>query len=81
MSLPPPADAALIRIAEALERLSPPAPPAPDFTQADAFVWHTGPDRLVAVRQVSRVALALLVGVDRVRNPGVFEFGEAVAAE
>jgi len=57
MSLPSPADAALIRIAEALERLSPPAPPAPDFTQADAFVWHTGPDRLVGVRQVSRVSM------------------------
>jgi hypothetical protein len=67
MSLPL-SETALIRIAEALERLSPPAPPAPDFTEADAFVWHTGPDRLVAVRQVSRVALALLVGVDRVRD-------------
>ena len=61
-------ESALIRIAEALERLSPAAQPAPDFTQADAFVWHTGPDRLVAVPQVSRVALALLIGVDRVRD-------------
>ena len=67
MSLPP-SESALIRIAEALERLSPPAQPAPDFAQADAFVWHTGPDRLVAVPQVSRVALSLLVGVDRVRD-------------
>ena len=66
MSLPP--SDALIRIADALERLSPPAQPAPDFAQADAFVWHTGPDRLVAVPQVSRVALSLLVGVDRVRD-------------
>jgi predicted AAA+ superfamily ATPase len=67
MSLPP-SESALIRIADALERLSPPAQPAPDFAQADAFVWHTGPDRLVAVPQVSRVALSLLVGVDRVRD-------------
>jgi predicted AAA+ superfamily ATPase len=67
MSLPL-SDSALIRMAEALERLSPAAQPAPDFTQADAFVWHTGPDRLVAVPQVSRVALALLIGVDRVRD-------------
>jgi len=67
MSLPP-SRVALFRIAEALERLSPPAQPAPDFAQADAFVWHTGPDRLVAVPQVSRVALSLLVGVDRVRD-------------
>jgi predicted AAA+ superfamily ATPase len=64
----PPSESALIRIADALERLSPPAQPAPDFAQADAFVWHTGPDRLVAVPQVSRVALSLLVGVDRVRD-------------
>ena len=67
MSLPP-SEYALIRIADALERLSPVAQPAPDFAQADAFVWHTGPDRLVAVPQVSRVALSLLVGVDRVRD-------------
>ena len=67
MSLPL-SESALIRIADALERLSPPAQPAPDFAQADAFVWHTGPDRLVAVPQVSRVALSLLVGVDRVRD-------------
>jgi predicted AAA+ superfamily ATPase len=67
MSLPP-SDSALIRIAEALERISPATPPAPEFTGADAFLWHTGPDRLVAVPQVSRVALALLVGVDRVRD-------------
>jgi uncharacterized protein len=67
MSLPP-SESALIRIADALERLSPPAQPAPDFARADAFVWHTGPDRLVAVPQVSRVALSLLVGVDRVRD-------------
>ena len=63
-----PSESALLRIAEALERLSPAAQPAPDFTRADAFVWHTGPDRLVAVPQVSRVALSLLVGVDRVRD-------------
>ena len=43
-------DPALIRIAEALERISPPAPPAPDFGAAEAFVWHVGPDRLEPVR-------------------------------
>jgi hypothetical protein len=59
--------AALERIARALERLSPPPAPAPDLT-ADAFVWHTGPDRLDPVAKVSRVALSLLVGVDRVRD-------------
>jgi uncharacterized protein len=58
----------LTRIAEALERLSPPPLPAPNFAQADAFVWHTTPDRLMAVNSVSRVGISLLVGVDRVRD-------------
>ncbi len=61
-------DPALARIAEALERISPPAPPAPDFGAADAFVWHVGPDRLVPVPQVARVGIGLLVGIDRVRD-------------
>ncbi|NHB77910.1 ATP-binding protein [Rhodobacter sp. M37P] len=41
--------------------------PAPDFT-AEAFVWHTGPDRLEPVAQVARVDLSLLVGVNRARD-------------
>ena len=56
------------RIAQALERLAPAPLPAPDFASASAFVWHTGPDRLVAVPDVSRVALDLLVGVDGARD-------------
>jgi predicted AAA+ superfamily ATPase len=58
---------ALIRIAEALERLAPAPMPAPDFT-AEAFVWHTAPDRLDPVAHVSRVDLSLLVGVNRSRD-------------
>jgi predicted AAA+ superfamily ATPase len=56
------------RIAQALERLAPAPLPAPDFVSASAFVWHTGPDRLMAVPDVSRVALKLLVGVDGSRD-------------
>jgi hypothetical protein len=63
----PESAAALDRIAQALERLSPPPAPPPDLT-AEAFVWHAGPDRLDPVAAVNRVALALLVGVDRVRD-------------
>ncbi|REC58650.1 DUF815 domain-containing protein [Rhodosalinus sediminis] len=46
-----------------------PAPrPAPDFDGAEAFVWHTGPDRLEPVGRVNRVDLSLLVGIERVRD-------------
>jgi predicted AAA+ superfamily ATPase len=41
--------------------------PAPDFT-AEAFVWHTAPDRLDPVTRVARVDLSLLVGVNRSRD-------------
>ena len=57
----------LDRIAAALERLAPAPMPAPDFT-AEAFVWHTQPDRLEPVAHVSRVDLSLLVGVNRCRD-------------
>ncbi len=56
------------RIAAALERMSPPPMPAPDFTAATAFVWHVEPDRLEPVTDVNRVDLDLLVGIDRSRD-------------
>jgi hypothetical protein len=59
---------ALDRIAAALERMSPPPQPAPDFSSACAFIWHTSPDRLDPVPVVARVDLSLLVGVDRSRD-------------
>ncbi|MCV2869815.1 ATP-binding protein [Defluviimonas sp. WL0002] len=58
----------LRRIAAALERMAPAPAQAPDWTAADAFVWHTAPDRLDPVPEVARVDLALLVAVDRARN-------------
>ncbi len=58
----------LRRIAEALERMSPPPPEVPDFAAAEAFVWHTAPDRLGPVARVNRVPIGLLVGVDRARD-------------
>lgn len=62
------AAAALARIADALERLSPPPAPPPDFDAAEAFVWQPDPDRLAPVRRVARVGIGLLVGVDRARD-------------
>lgn len=61
-------DAALNRIADALERISPVPAPAPDFAGASAFVWQPDPDRLVPVAKVNRVDVGLLVGVDRARD-------------
>lgn len=61
-------DAALTRIADALDRLSPPPAPAPSFAEAEAYVWHTAPDRLEPVRRVARVPLDQLVGIDRARD-------------
>jgi predicted AAA+ superfamily ATPase len=59
---------ALNRIAAALERLVPAPMPAPDFNAAEAFAWHTGPDRLEPVARVARVDIDLLVGVNRSRD-------------
>jgi predicted AAA+ superfamily ATPase len=62
----------LTRIADALDRLAPPPPGPASLEGADAFVWH--PDRLhgggalAPVRQVARVDIALLLGIDRARD-------------
>ncbi len=58
----------LLRIAEALERLAPPCPPPPDFSAAEAFVWRADPGVFAPVREVNRVALELLAGIDRPRD-------------
>ncbi|SFJ61039.1 ATP-binding protein [Jannaschia pohangensis] len=58
---------ALERIAAALDRLAPGPAAAPDWS-ASAYVWDTFPDRLVAVPKPNRIALDLLVGIDRARD-------------
>jgi len=56
------------RIAEALERLAPKPPEAPDFRAADAFVWRAADETAQPVAKVNRVDIALLKGVDRNRD-------------
>ncbi|MGH1424660.1 MAG: ATP-binding protein [Pseudooceanicola sp.] len=56
------------RIAAALERMAPAPLDAPDFSTADAFVWHVNPERLEPVDRVARVDLSLLIGIDRSRD-------------
>ncbi len=62
----------LTRIAEALERLAPAPPPAPDFASAEAFVWRAdkgvGIGAFHPVVRVNRVDLDLLTGIDRQRD-------------
>jgi len=62
-------DGALLnRIADALERLAPAAPGTPDFSRADAYVWQPAGHQLVPVPRVNRVEMALLKGIDRMRD-------------
>ena len=58
----------LERIAAGLERLAPPAPGDADLAAADAFVWHPQQPQLAPVQRVNRVDMALLKGIDRVRD-------------
>ena len=64
----PDALALLARIATALEKLAPDATPAPDFSAADAFVWHASPPSFAPVPRVNRVEINLLQGIDLVRD-------------
>ena len=76
-------DADLDRIAAALERMAPAPLAAPDFSVADAFVWHVDPDRLEPVAKVNRVDLALLIGIDRSRDTlleNTFQFARRLPA-
>jgi predicted AAA+ superfamily ATPase len=57
----------LERIATALERLAPRPVALPDFSSADAFIWHPG-GWLTPVPRVNRVEMSLLKGIDRVRD-------------
>ena len=57
----------LRRIAEALERISPPAE-AVGLDGAEAFVWRAERHRLEPVAKVNRVDLELLRGIDSVRD-------------
>lgn len=67
-------DDTLKRIADALERLAPRPIMAPDFSAADAFVWHSAGGHgavasgLEPVAAVNRVPLALLTGIAAQRD-------------
>jgi len=58
----------LSRIAESLERLAPDLTPRADLNAADAFVWHAEQEFLEPVRDVNRLDLGLLQGIDQQRD-------------
>ena len=60
--------ALLLRLVAAVERLAPPTSSDVDLAAADAFVWEAQAQELRPVAEVARVPLALLVGIDRVRD-------------
>nr|PZN76411.1 MAG: AAA family ATPase [Pseudomonadota bacterium] len=60
--------ALLERIAAALERLAPPPAKPIDFDAAEAFVWQADPPSFLPVRQVNRVPLQLLKGIEHHAN-------------
>ncbi|WP_333823314.1 ATP-binding protein [Pinisolibacter sp.] len=51
-----------------IARAVPPAPVAPDFDAADAFVWSAKDLRLAPVARVNRVEMTLLQGIDLARD-------------
>ena len=58
----------LRRVAEALERLAPAGADDAALDSAQGFVWHADGARLEAVPRINRLELALLKGIDRVRD-------------
>lgn len=56
------------RIARAVERLGPREPDLPDFEAADAFVWQAETVSFQPVKDVNRVPLSLLKGIDGARE-------------
>lgn len=58
----------LERVAEALERLAPAPPPAPQVADHEAFIWRKDPPGLEPVIRVNRVNIALLKGIDQTRD-------------
>jgi hypothetical protein len=60
--------AEIARIADALERMAPPAPAPPDFAAAEAFIWHPSPGAFQPVPKVNRVPLELLRAIAPMRD-------------
>ena len=58
----------LDRLLAMIERVIPKVSPAVNLEEAHAFVWQMDTHTLMAIKQVSRIDMALLKGIDRVRD-------------
>ena len=58
----------LQRIAEAMERISPPEEKYAALTDADAYTWHPKTKRMEPVLNINRVNINLLKGIDQIRD-------------
>lgn len=68
MNFQEPLSGLFARIAQAIERLGPREPEIPDFEAGDAFVWQAETQGFLAVKNVNRVPLSLLKGIDGARD-------------
>ena len=64
MNFEEPVTGFLNRIASALERLAPKEAERIDFDASAAFVWQTEPETFLSIKNVNRVPLSLLKGID-----------------
>ena len=58
----------LTRIADALDRIAPPAATTVIPVDADAFTWHAETARLEPVAEINRLDIEQLIGINRSRN-------------
>ncbi|MFX4222208.1 MAG: ATP-binding protein [Thalassobaculum sp.] len=68
MSIDAETRALLTRIADALDRLAPPAPAPSDIHAAEGFIWNAEQGRLDPVKKINRVDMHLLKGVELQRK-------------
>ena len=57
-----------LRIAEALERLSPPRETFGNLNEASSYLWKDSPDRLIPVHKNSQITMDLLVGIEEIKK-------------
>ena len=58
----------LKQIADALDRLAPPAIRSHSLEGANAFIWHSNPEQLEPIHKVNKVDLDLLLGIEQLIN-------------